>query len=170
MIVSIIVAVDNNYGIGLDGDLLWHLPKDMAFFKKKTLNSCVITGRKNYYSIPKKFRPLKQRVNIVLSRSEKKIHEGIVQCKSINESLKVAKDFKKKEIFVIGGGEIYRQFLDRNLVDYIYITHVDVTLKADTYFPEFNLSEWDNIFEEKHEKDDKNKFDFTIKKYKKKKL
>ena len=171
MIISLIVAVDRNLGIGYEGDLLWRLPKDMAFFKKTTIGNPIITGRKNYFSIPAKFRPLKDRKNIVLTRSKEKIEEDIIQCNSIEKSIEIASKTENcKEVFIIGGGEIYKQFLDLGLVDSMYITHVDAELKADTNFPKLNMEKWETISEEHHKKDSKNKFDFAIKKYKKIKI
>jgi len=164
MITSLIVAIDQNNGIGKNGDLLWHLPKDMAFFKRTTLGHPIITGRKNYFSIPKRFRPLKERSNIIITRDHSLKEEGAYITHSIKEAFK-AQEESPKELFVIGGGEIYKQFLDLNLIDKMYITHVHHSFDADTFFPKINLNLWKIDSEILHTKDEKNEYDMALKIY-----
>ena len=167
MIVSLIVAISNNKVIGKNNQLIWNLPKDMKFFMDTTLRHPVIMGRKNFESIPEKFRPLKNRTNIIITRN--KNYEAL-DCKvvhSIEESLKCM-DFGKEEVFVIGGGEIYRKFLELDLIDKMYITHIDEFFDGDTFFPDFNLDKWISKEILNHKKDDENPHDFKVIEYSKK--
>ena len=137
--ISLIVAIANNNVIGKDNNLIWKLPADMAFFKEKTSGHCIITGRKNFESIPKKFRPLPNRTNIILSR-ENYLYPDTITARSIEEAILYAKSLNEKEIFVIGGSEIYKQFLP--FADKLYITNIFHDFEGDTFFPELNFFEW----------------------------
>jgi len=165
MIVSLIVAIAENNVIGKDNDLIWHLPKDMAFFKSRTLGHHVISGRKNYESIPKRFRPLKDRVNIIVTRQKDYKEEGCLIVHSIEEGIELAKKNGEKECFIIGGGQIYKSVIENDLVDQLYITHVKETFEGDTYFPEFDASKWKEEVLFSHSRDEKNKHSFIVKKY-----
>ncbi len=163
MIVSIIVAIANNNAIGKDNDLLWHLPADMKFFRETTTGHHIITGRKNYESIPEKFRPLKDRTNIIVTRNNSLDYPGSLITHSIEEAIELAKKTNETEAFIIGGGEIYRQSM--NLADRLYITHVDTEFPdADTFFPELN-DDWKIITERKQPADDKNQYNMTFRVY-----
>ena len=167
MIVSLIVAISNNKVIGKNNQLIWNLPKDMKFFMDTTLGHPVIMGRKNFESIPEKFRPLKNRTNIIITRN--KNYEAL-DCKvvhSIKESLKCM-DFGNEEVFVIGGGEIYRKFLELDLIDKMYITHIDEFFDGDTFFPDFNLDKWISKEILNHQKDNEDPHDFKVIEYYKK--
>ena len=124
MITSLIAAVAENRVIGKDNALIWHLPNDMNYFKETTLNHHVIMGRKNYISIPEKYRPLPNRTNIVLSKQECYHEEDCIVFNSIESAIAFARNNKETEVFIIGGGQIYKEALKKNLVDRIYITHV----------------------------------------------
>jgi len=166
MEISIIVAIAQNNAIGKNNDLLWHLPHDMKYFKQKTEGHCIITGRKNYFSIPEKFRPLANRTNIVVTREKNLELEGAVVVNSIDEALNFAIEKGEKEVFIIGGGEIYKQTLA--LATVLYITEVDAIFDdADTYFPEINLKNWKEITRENHSADDKNLYNYSFVIYKK---
>lgn len=165
MIVSLIVAIAENNVIGRDNDLIWHLPKDMAFFKQTTLNHYIITGRKNYESIPKKFRPLKDRVNVVVTRQKDYNEEGCLVVHSIEEGIALAQEAGETECFIIGGGQIYKSVMESNLVNNLYITHVLESFEGDTFFPNFNSNDWDEETILTHLKDEKNKYSFVVKKY-----
>ena len=117
MIISIIVAIGKNQVIGKNNQLIWHLPKDMKFFMDTTMDTVVIMGRKNYESIPKKYRPLKNRKNVIITRNKSYKAEGCIVVNSIGESLEVLNNIENKEVFVIGGGEIYKKFLEKGLID-----------------------------------------------------
>ena len=162
MIISIIVAISKNQVIGKNNQLIWHLPKDMKFFMDTTMDTVVIMGRKNYESIPKKYRPLKNRKNIIITRNKTYKAEGCTIVNSIDESLKVVNNIENKEIFVIGGGEIYKKFLEKGLIDRMYITHIDQYFDGDTFFPEINYESWKSFEIHDHTKDEVNPHDFKI--------
>lgn len=160
MNVSIIVAVADNGVIGKDNQLIWHLPADMRYFKEKTTGHCVITGRKNYESIPEKFRPLPNRTNIVITRQSNYEAKGAIIANSPENALEIAKQKEDQdEIFIIGGAEIYRYFIP--FCNRIYLTKIHHNFDGDAYFnlPE---NEWKLIQEEHHLKDEKNPYDYTF--------
>ena len=133
--IKLIVAASENNVIGIKNDLPWHLPNDMIFFKKKTLNSVVIMGKKNYLSIPKKFRPLKNRTNIILTRDEKFLAENCLVVNNFESAIKIAKKQNRQNIFIIGGGMVYKYALENEMVDIIYLTRIHANIKGDTFFP-----------------------------------
>lgn len=154
MSISIIVAVDNNNVIGKDNALIWHLPADMKFFKEKTSGHCIITGRKNYESIPQKFRPLPNRTNIIVTRQADYDAPGAIVVSSIENALEQAKKISDTEIFIIGGAEIFKQSI--HLADKLYITHIHHSFEGDVYFPEINKNEWKEITRTQGTVDEKN--------------
>jgi dihydrofolate reductase len=143
VIISIIVAVAENNVIGKDNKLIWHLPDDMKFFMEKTTGHCVITGRKNYESIPMKFRPLPNRTNIVVTNQNNYAAPGAVVVSSIDEGIAKAKEANEKELFIIGGAEIYKQTL--NISDRIYLTKIYHTFDGDAFFPTLDTNEWKEV-------------------------
>ena len=163
MKVTIIAAVAENNIIGKDNQLIWRLPADMKFFKEKTLDHCIITGRKNYESIPEKFRPLPGRVNIIVSRNKDYIHEGTLTVHSIEAGLAEAKLMNETETFIIGGGEIYKQSMD--LADEMWITRVHKEFEGDTEFPFIDSFLWEENVFQRFTKDEKHNYDFTIYNY-----
>ncbi len=134
--------MDANRGIGKDNGLLWHLPEDMKFFKNTTLDNIVVMGRKNYESIPEKYRPLPHRENVILTHNKDFKAEGCKVFHSFDDLLNFYTDEDERTLFIIGGGEIYKQALEKDLVDEMYITKVNKTYDADTFFPEINLRDW----------------------------
>ena len=160
--ISIIVAVANNNVIGKDNTLIWHLPADMKFFKEKTTGHCIITGRKNYESIPEKFRPLPNRTNIVITRNKDYSAPGAIVVDSIEKAIQKAKETVDKEIFIIGGAEIYKQSI--SLCDRIYLTQIHHSFEGDAFFPELLNSQWKETSNTKGIVDEKNKYehDFLI--------
>ena len=160
--ITIVVAMGKNREIGVDNQLLWHLPKDLKHFKELTSGHPIIMGRKTYESIGK---PLPNRTNIVISRKNDWFEEGILIVGSIKEALKFAKKIDEN-VFVIGGGTIYEQTID--LADQLEITLVDATLEADTYFPKIDEKIWQKTQEICHEKDEKNQYDFCFQTFTKK--
>jgi len=145
-----IVAVDLNWGIGCDGKLLQYIPEDMKFFKEKTIGNVVVMGRETFESFPGK-NPLKDRVNIVLSRNELFKDDRLVICRSVEETLKELKKYDDDKIFIIGGETIYKQFLP--YCNELYVTKVDNKQKADRFFPNIDiLKEW-QLVEESEEKE-----------------
>tara|TARA_B100000131_G_scaffold321673_1_gene373164 strand:- start:2750 stop:3253 length:504 start_codon:yes stop_codon:yes gene_type:complete len=161
MIVSLIVAVSENGVIGKNNDLIWHLPKDMKYFKEKTLGHHIIMGRKNFESIPHKFRPLRNRVNIIVTRNKDYTAKDCIITTSIESAIDYSKSNKEDEVFIIGGGEIYKQSIQKNLVDKIYLTRVHADFDGDTFF-ETPSSNWMIESEVKKKKDEKHLFDYTF--------
>lgn len=137
--ISIIVAVSDDWGIGKDNELLWHISEDLKRFKRLTTGKTVIMGKKTWYSLPK--RPLSGRKNIVLTDIPNEILDGSETVYSIEDAL--GKCSKDEEAFVIGGGSIYRQFMP--IANRLYITHVHKIAPADTYFPEIDLNTWEVV-------------------------
>ena len=135
MQISIIVAVAENNVIGKDNSLLWHISDDLKYFKQITENHAVIMGRKTYFSLP--FRPLKNRRNIVVTKNLSEI-DGAEVVNSLEDAFELCKN--EEEIFVIGGGSIYRQAID--FADKIYLTKVYSTFDGDTFFPDLDEKKW----------------------------
>lgn len=158
--ISIIVAVAKNNVIGKDNQLIWHLPADMKFFKGKTSGHTIITGRKNYESIPEKFRPLPNRVNIVITRQQDYNAPGSFVVNSLEQAIEKAKQNNDNEIFIIGGAQIYAQSI--GLVDKMYVTKIDHEFDGDAFFPDIDYAKWKVSSEVKHTADEKNIYDFTI--------
>ena len=168
MKTALIVAMDNERGIGKNNDLMWHLPADMKFFKETTSGHIVVTGRKNYDSIPERFRPLPNRENAVLTRNADYEAPGALVFSSLDDCLKHYKNETERIVFIIGGGQIYKEAMDSGVIDEMFITHVNHVYGAETFFPAFDESEWnvETIFEQG--KDEKHEVSFVVKKYTKK--
>ncbi|MCB9184365.1 MAG: dihydrofolate reductase [Flavobacteriales bacterium] len=162
MIVTAIAAVADNGTIGRDGDLPWHLPDDMAHFQRTTRGHHVITGRKNYESIPPKYRPLKDRVNLVVSRNPRYEAPGAVVVGSLEEALRIAREAGEKEVFLIGGGQIYREALEHRLVDRLDLTLVHAEVNGDTRFPAIDPAEWTEVSRTRHEADARHAHAFSF--------
>lgn len=165
MKVSIIVATAKNNAIGKDNDLIWHLPKDMRFFMDTTKGHHVIMGRKNYDSIPEKYRPLKDRTNIIVTRQEDLSAPGCIIVNSIERGIDIARKSNDTQCFIIGGGQIYQKALELDLVDKMYITHIDEEFDGDTHFPFFDKSKWEEKTIMEHKADYVNVHDFIVKEY-----
>ena len=161
MTVSLIVAVSENGVIGKDNDLIWHLPKDMKFFKDTTMGHHVIMGRKNFESIPHKYSPLPNRTNVVIPRKADYIAEGCVVVNSVEAAIEIAKQNRDTESFIIGGGQIYKLALEANLVDKIYLTKIHHTFDGDTFFPELS-SDWEEVNKTENKADEKHKYNYDF--------
>jgi dihydrofolate reductase len=168
MKVQLIVAMDNERGIGKNNDLMWHLPADMKFFKETTLGHIVVMGRKNFDSIPERFRPLVGRENVVLTRNTDFLAENCQVFHSLEACLAAYENETERYVYIIGGGQIYKQALQLNCVDELFITHVDHVYGADTFFPEIDENNWDTSVVFSHEVDEKNAVAFQVKHYIKK--
>ena len=162
MIVSMIAAVAKNRVIGKNNQLIWNLPKDMKFFMDSTMGKFIITGRKNYESIPEKYRPLKNRTNIIVTRNHNYLAEGCTVVNSISDGINLARENGEEECFIIGGGQIYQQALEGKMVDKLYITHVDGEFEGDTFFPEVDYNNWKSTLVMSNEADQKNPLDFRV--------
>ena len=166
--ISLIVAIAENHVIGKDNDLIWFLPKDLKYFKDTTAGHHVIMGRKNYYSIPEKYRPLPGRTNIVVTRQKDIItDENVIVVSSVEEGIQVALDAGDTEPFVIGGGQIYNYSLANNLIDRMYITHIHNEFEGDTFFPHFNENKWKKTSSVLNEIDHRHEWSFSYDVYEK---
>jgi dihydrofolate reductase len=155
MIVSIVVAISENNAIGKNNQLLWHLPEDLKFFKRVTSGHSIIMGRKTYESIG---RPLPNRRNIVISRQNLVI-EGCEVVPSLDKALEITA--AEEEVFIVGGGQIYVESLER--CDRLYLTRVHTHIEdADTFFPTINPENWKILSEEHHTADEKHLYDYTF--------
>ncbi|WP_396158266.1 dihydrofolate reductase [Flavobacterium sp.] len=154
--LTLIAATSTNNALGKDNQLVWHLPDDFKRFKALTSEHYIIMGRKTFESFPK---PLPNRTHVIITRQSDYIAPvGCIVVSSLEEAIKVCP--KNEEIFIIGGGEIYKQSID--IADKVELTRVHTTVEADTFFPEINPEQWNLIFEEVHLKDEKHAFDFTF--------
>jgi dihydrofolate reductase len=142
--ISIIVAISEDNGIGFKNELLWRIPADMKRFKNLTLGNTVIMGKKTWESLPK--RPLPGRTNIVITDNPSDRFEGGLTVYSIEEALKLCKE--GCENYIIGGGSIYHQFMP--FADRLYITHIHKKTLADIYFPEIESGIWEPVEIEEH--------------------
>ena len=143
MSLSIVVAMDENRLIGKDNKLPWHLPADLAYFKKITTGKSIVMGRKTYDSIG---RPLPNRRNIVISRNSKTLITGCEVLTSIDEVLSTTKD--EDEVMIIGGASLCEQLLPQ--VSRLYITKIEGKFDGDVYFPEYDESDWRQVSCESH--------------------
>ena len=165
MKLSLIVAMGQHREIGKDNDLLWNLPKDMRFFKETTLGHTIVMGRKNWESIPERFRPLKDRRNIVLTRNKDFKAEDATVLHDFQELPNVVDNNDDKKCFIIGGAQIYDLALKSGWVNEMYVTEVAETFEADTYFPFVDSDGWDVEVILEHEADEKNPHSFRVKRF-----
>ena len=158
--IALIVAIDQNNAIGKDNQLLWHLPKDLSFFKNVTSGNAIIMGRKTFESIGK---ALPNRRNIVISTQKDLQYAGAEITSSLNAAIELVGN---ADCYIIGGGSIYQQSL--TLVDRLYITKVAAKFDADTFFPTINWDEWTLVSKEDHLADEKHAHAFSFCVYDKK--
>ncbi len=137
MTLSIIVAMASNRAIGKDGDLIWHLSRDLKHFKAITTGHTVVMGYKTFLSLPN-HKALPNRRNIIISSRLEQAPDGFELANSIPTAIEIVRD--DDEVFIIGGGSIYEQFLPK--VDRLYLTRLDKEFEADTFFPYINFEEW----------------------------
>lgn len=163
MIISLIAAHTLNRVIGRNNDLPWKLPQDMKFFMQTTKGHHVVMGRRNYDSLPAKFRPLPERVNLVLTRQENFKAEGCRVVHTLNEAIQIAREAGEEELFMIGGAEIYAMSLP--IADKLYLTEIQAELEGDTFFPEFDQSQWKRVVLDHHPIDDKHQYAFDFVRY-----
>ncbi len=165
MKISLIAAISENFVIGKDNDLPWKLPKDMKYFMQTTKGHHVIMGRRNYDSIPKKFMPLPDRVNIILTRQKDFLAKDCRVIHDIEEGINFAKRHDETELFIIGGSDIYNLALP--FADRLYLTEIAATVEGDRYFPKFDTNVWKKVSSEQHYKDEKHIYDFAFNIYEK---
>ncbi len=159
--ISIIVAISKNNAIGKDNKLLWHLSDDLKRFKKLTTGHTIIMGKKTFDSLPN--GALTNRTNIVITHNKDIKIPGCIMAYSINDAIEKCNN--DDEIFVVGGGSIYKQFL--KFANKIYLTIVQENFDADTFFPEINFNEWKIIEQTDFLSDKKNKYAFSFITYEK---
>jgi dihydrofolate reductase len=157
MTISLVVAAASNNGIGKDGKMPWHLPNDMRHFKNITWGMPVVMGRKTFESLGK---VLPGRKNIVVSRQPRWKAEGTVVVKSLEDALFVAKEADANEVMVIGGGEIYKALFEK--AKRIYLTRVEASPEADTFFPSLDPRQWFLVSQKDHEADEKNAYNYSF--------
>ena len=146
--LSLIVAMDLGRLIGVDGQMPWHLPDDMGWFKRQTMGKPVIMGRKTYASIPTQFRPLVGRTNIILTRNHAFVAPDCRIAHTVDEAITIA---PAPELMVIGGGTLYEQFLP--MADRLYLTLIDHRFSPTpppTYFPAYDANQWRETYREEH--------------------
>lgn len=156
--IILIAAVAENNALGKNNQLLWHLPDDFKRFKNITTNHHIIMGRKTFESFPK---ALPNRTHVIITRQKNYAVENCVVVDSLSKAIAVCP--KEEAIFIIGGGQIYKQSLE--VADKLDITKVQYSFEADTFFPDIDLNKWQLTSEEFHPKDERHQFDFTFETY-----
>ncbi len=159
--ITLIAAAAENNALGKNNDLIWHLPNDFKRFKSITSGHYIIMGRKTFESFPK---PLPNRTHVIITRQKNYNPENCIVVNSLEKAIEICP--KDEDVFVIGGGEIYKQSIA--IADKIELTRVHSTFEADTFFPEIDTNIWDLVEEEFHPKDEKHLFDFSFQTYLKK--
>jgi dihydrofolate reductase len=163
MIISQIVAVSANNVIGANNRLPWNMPTDSAYFKSKTLGHHIVTGRRNYEAEGK---ALPGRINIVLTRNTNySIPDGII-VNRLEKAIEIARKAGEKELFIVGGEEIYR--LAMPFTDKIYLTRIHTIVDGDTFYPELDLKVWKQVATDQRKADDQNPFDYDFIKFERK--
>ena len=166
MIISLIAALSQNRVIGKDNDLPWRLPDDMKHFMQTTSGHHVIMGRKNYDSLPEKFKPLPNRTNIIVTRQKEFKAKDCIVVNSIEAGVAIAAANQETELFIIGGAQIYEQALP--LAQRLYLTEIKAEIPGDTQFPEINKTQWLEISRKQHPVDERHRYAFDFVLYKRK--
>ena len=157
MIIAI-AAIGMNNELGKDNQLIWHLPNDFKRFKTLTTGHYIIMGRKTFESFPK---PLPNRTHVIITRQKNYTAENCIVVDSLKKAIAICP--KDEDVYVIGGGEIYKQFIEH--IDKLEITRVYHSFEADTFFPEIDTAKWELVSEEFHPKDEKHAYDFCFQTY-----
>jgi len=161
--ISFIVAMDKNNVIGYKNEMPWHLPNDLRFFKEKTTGHTIIMGRKTFESIG---RVLPNRHHIVLTRSTTVFPKEVEVVNDIEDIVQLSQN-KEEELFVIGGGNIFKQMLE--YADRLYVTIIDEAFAGDVFFPHICTDDWKETIKEKGIKNAKNPYDYHFIQYDRKK-
>lgn len=161
MIISHLVALSNNFVIGVNNELPWKLKKDLQHFSAYTQNKAIVMGRKTFESIG---RPLPNRKNIVIS-SWLEPQEGLEVVSNLNQAIEVASQWNKdnsteEEIVLIGGGYVFKE--SKNIVNKLVLTRVECEIDGDVFYPQIDLSNWKEISKESYKRDSENEYDFKI--------
>ena len=165
MIISMIAAHSENWVIGKNNDLPWSLPDDMKYFMQTTKGHHTIMGRKNYDSIPDKFKPLPNRTNIVITHQTAFRAPGCLVVNSLERGLEIAQQNGEPEAFIIGGSEIYK--LGLPFADKLYLTEIHAVIEGDALFPTIDRHEWKETSRKKHASDERHKYSFDFVVYEK---
>jgi dihydrofolate reductase len=158
--ISLLLAMDRNHVIGLNNDLPWRLPKDLRFFKEKTTGNTIVMGRKTYDSMG---GALPNRTNVIITNSKKSFPENVDVVHNLESIREWDKENPGEEVFVIGGGNIFKQILP--FADRMYITWIDHDFDGDTYFPEFSELDWSLTSKRKGEKNETNPYNYYFLQY-----
>lgn len=158
--ITVIAAIAKNYALGKDNDLIWHLPADLKRFKKVTTGHYILMGRNTFESIGK---PLPNRTTIIITRNKNYFKDGCLIANSLEEAIEMAKEEEK--IFIIGGAQIYKETIAKNLADRLDITLVHKSFEADVFFPEIDPKIWKEDSREDFTADEKNKLDYSFVSY-----
>lgn len=161
--ITIIAAIAKDNALGKDNDLIWHLPADLKRFKKVTSGHHILMGRNTFESIGK---PLPNRTTIIITRNKNYFKEGCLIAHSLEEAIALVEN--DDSIFIIGGAQIYKEAIKKDLVDRLDITKVHHAFDADVFFPEIDLNIWEETNREDFKADEKNKFDYSFLSYQKK--
>jgi len=161
--ISIIAAIADNYAIGKQNKLPWHMPADLKHFKDLTTGHTVIMGKRTFESLPN--GPLPNRKNIVLrSILSDGVIETYFEADSLEDALEIAEN--EEQVFIIGGSTVYKQHIEK--ADSMYITWIHANFAADVFFPEIDFTKWKEVSRKRHKADDKNPHDYSFVEYQKK--
>ncbi len=162
--ISIIAAVSDNYAIGKSNNLPWHMPADLKHFKQLTTGHAIVMGKRTFESLAN--GPLPNRKNIVLtSNMSEGVNEGYFEADSLEDAIFLCEHEEK--VFIIGGETVFKQCIDK--IDSMYITWIHGEFQADTFFPEINFDEWNQLSREDFEADEKNPYPYSFSEYERKK-
>lgn len=160
--VTIIAAIAENNALGKNNDLIWYLPADLQRFKKVTSGYPIIMGRNTFESIGK---PLPNRTTVIVTRNKEYTQKKCLIANSLEKAIRLVE--KSEKIFIIGGAQIYKEAMEKQLADQLDITLVHDTFEADVYFPEIDTNIWQEVSRENHNPDEKNKHNYSFVTYKK---
>jgi dihydrofolate reductase len=160
--ITVIAAIATNNALGKDNDLIWYLPADLKRFKKVTTGHYIIMGRNTFESIGK---PLPNRTTIIITRNKNYLKEGCLIANSLEQAIEMSKE--EAQVFIIGGAQIYKETIAKNLAQQLDITLVHKDFEADVYFPEIDAKIWKEIARENFKADEKNKLDYSFISYQK---
>lgn len=161
--ITIIAAIAKNNALGKDNDLIWHLPADLKRFKKVTSGNYILMGRNTFESIGK---PLPNRTTIIITRNNSYFKDGCLIANSVEQAIEMASE--EKQIFIIGGAQVYKEAIEKELIDTLDITHVHQEFEADVFFPEIDLTIWEEVSREDFKADEKNIYDYSFVSYRRK--
>lgn len=161
--ITIIAAIAKNNALGKDNDLIWHLPSDLKRFKKITSGHHILMGRNTFESIGK---PLPNRTTIIITRNKNYFKDGCLIAHSLEEAIELVEN--DDAIFIIGGAQIYKEAIQKDLVHQLDITQVHQEFEADVFFPEIDLNIWKETSRKDFKADEKNKYNYSFLSFQKK--